>query len=117
MSKTATLYDKTGAAFKLDHEHDGTLYVRPLVKVVTQTNYGDDFHEEEDFEPAAYIVAKAETATLSLGLSVVAGENTRSRAARVLWSDAMQKAISPTDEFCSRTGELARAINPVWPNY
>lgn len=60
MSKTATLYDKTGAAFKLDHEHDGTLYVRPLVKVIMQTNYGDDFHEEEDFEPAAYIVAKAE---------------------------------------------------------
>ena len=62
MSKTATLYDKTGAAFKLDHEHNGTLYVRPLVKVVMQsTNYhGDDFHEEEDFEPAAYIVAKDE---------------------------------------------------------
>lgn len=60
MSKTATLYDKTGAAFRLDHEHNGTLYVRPLVKVVMQTNYGDDFHEEEDFEPAAYIVAKAE---------------------------------------------------------
>ncbi|WP_320196258.1 hypothetical protein RMR10_004470 [Agrobacterium rosae] len=60
MSDTATLYDKTGAAFKLDHEHNGTLYVRPLVKVVMQTNYGDDFHEEEDFEPAAYIVAKAE---------------------------------------------------------
>ncbi|MGN7959164.1 hypothetical protein [Agrobacterium radiobacter] len=62
MSKTATLYDKTGAAFKLDHEHNGTLYVRPLVKVVMQsTNYhGDDFHEEVDFEPADYIVAKDE---------------------------------------------------------
>jgi hypothetical protein len=62
MSKTATLYDKTGAAFKIDHEHNGTLYVRPLVKVVMQsTNYhGDDFHEEVDFEPADYIVAKDE---------------------------------------------------------
>lgn len=60
MDTTATLYDKTGAAFKLDHEHNGTLYVRPLVKVVMQTNYGDDYHEEEDFEPAAYIVAKDE---------------------------------------------------------
>lgn len=62
MNKTATLYDKTGAAFKLDHEHNGTLYVRPLVKVVMQsTNYhGDDFHEEVDFEPADYIVAKNE---------------------------------------------------------
>lgn len=37
MSKTATLYDKTGAAFSFDHEHNGTLYVRPLVKVVMQT--------------------------------------------------------------------------------
>lgn len=60
MSKTATLYDKTGAAFKFDHEHDGKLYVRPLVKVVFQANYGDDYHEEEGFEPAGYIVAKAE---------------------------------------------------------
>lgn len=62
MDTTATLYDKTGAAFKLDHEHNGTLYVRPLVKVVMQTtNYhGDDLHEEVDFEPADYIVAKDE---------------------------------------------------------
>ena len=62
MDTTATLYDKTGAAFKLDHEHNGTLYVRPLVKVVMQqANYhGDDFHEEVDFEPADYIVAKDE---------------------------------------------------------
>ncbi len=62
MDTTATLYDKTCAAFKLDHEHNGTLYVRPLVKVVMQsTNYhGDDFNEEVDFEPAGYIVAKDE---------------------------------------------------------
>jgi hypothetical protein len=53
----ATLYDKTGAAFTFDHEHDGTAYVRPLVKVVIQSSYGDDFHEEEDFEPAAYLVS------------------------------------------------------------
>jgi len=60
MSKTATLYDKTGAAFKLDHENDGKLYVRPLVKVIIQTNYGESYHEEEDFEPAEYLVSKAE---------------------------------------------------------
>lgn len=51
------LYDKTGAAFSFDHEHDGTAYVRPLVKVFTQSGYGDDLHEEEDFEPAGYLVA------------------------------------------------------------
>lgn len=51
------LYDKTGAAFTFDHEHDGVAYVRPLVKVFTQSGYGDDVHEEEDFEPAGYLVA------------------------------------------------------------
>jgi len=53
----ATLYDKTGAAFSLDHEIDGTAYVRPMVKVFTQYGYGDDVHEEEDIEPAKYLVA------------------------------------------------------------
>lgn len=57
MSKTATLYDKTGAAYSFDHEHDGTAYVRPLVKVNFQTVYGDDVHEEEGLEPAGYLVA------------------------------------------------------------
>lgn len=54
------LYDKTGAAFSLDHEHEDTAYVRPMVTVVMQsTNYhGDDFHEEETTEPAGYLVAK-----------------------------------------------------------
>jgi hypothetical protein len=56
MSK-ATLYDKTGAAFSFDHEHDGKVYVRPMVKMIYQSNYGDDFHEEEDFEPATYLMA------------------------------------------------------------
>jgi len=56
---TGALYDKTGAAYFLDHEHNGTAYVRPLVKTIMQTsNYcGDDFSEEEDFEPADYLVA------------------------------------------------------------
>lgn len=51
------LYDKTGAAFSLDHEIDGTAYVRPMVKVFTQSGYGDDIHEFEDVEPAKYLVA------------------------------------------------------------
>lgn len=57
-TSTALLYDKTGAAFSLDHEHDGTAYVRPMVKVITQYGYGDDFSEEEGFEPAGYLVAR-----------------------------------------------------------
>lgn len=57
-TSTALLYDKTGAAFSLDHEHNGTAYVRPMVKVITQYGYGDDFSEEEGFEPAGYLVAR-----------------------------------------------------------
>lgn len=55
--------------------------------------------------------------TLTLSLSVVAGENTRSRAARSVWSSAHQKALSPTDRFCDSTARLARGVAPVWPNY
>lgn len=57
MKMDALLYDKTGAAFSLDHEIDGTAYVRPMVKVFTQYGYGDDVHEDEGVEPAAYLVA------------------------------------------------------------
>ncbi|WP_267550314.1 hypothetical protein [Rhizobium rhizogenes] len=52
-----TLYDKTGAAFSLDHEIDGMAYVRPMVKVFAQYDYGDDIHEDEYVEPAKYLVA------------------------------------------------------------
>ncbi|WP_028753722.1 hypothetical protein [Rhizobium leucaenae] len=55
--------------------------------------------------------------TLTLSLSVVTGESTRSRPARVLWSDAMQKSLSPTDDFCKQVQRLARGVQPVWPNY
>lgn len=55
--------------------------------------------------------------TLTLSLSVVTGEATRSRPSRTLWSDAMQKALSPTDDFCKQVQRLARGVQPVWPNY
>ncbi len=56
---TDTLYDKAGTAFAPDHEADGKVYVRPMIRVVMQsTSYsGDDFHESEDFEPAPYLIA------------------------------------------------------------
>lgn len=54
------IYDKTGAAFSLDHKIGGVSYVRPMVRIVTQsmTCSGDDFHEEEGFEPADFLVAR-----------------------------------------------------------
>lgn len=59
---TELLYDKTGAAFSLDHEHNGKAYVRPMVKAITQYGYGDDVHEDEHFEPAAYLVEMDQSA-------------------------------------------------------
>lgn len=50
------LYDKSGGVFSLDHEIDGKAFVRPFVKVITQSGYGDDVYEDEGVEPAAYLV-------------------------------------------------------------
>ena len=56
--------------------------------------------------------------TLSLALSVVTGEPTRSRPSRAIWSAAMQKtAVSSTDRFCDNTARYARGVQPVWPHY
>lgn len=90
-----TLYDKTGAAFSLDHEIDGTAYVRPMVKVVIQSNYGDDFSEEEDFEPAGYLVA-VDRASLSDAppLAVVNEEVAAKRAELDALKAEAKKALS-----------------------
>lgn len=56
MSKT--LFDKTGAAFQLDHEMDGVAYVRPMVKVITQSvDWEEGPIEDESYETAAYLVS------------------------------------------------------------
>ncbi|MEQ8308065.1 MAG: hypothetical protein RIA09_16025 [Hoeflea sp.] len=56
---SADLYDKTGRGYEFDHEYDGLAYVRPMVKVLIQTSnyHGDDFSEDEDLEPADYLIA------------------------------------------------------------
>lgn len=66
---------------------------------------------------ASTAVKDGESPSLSLSLSVVSGEATRSRAARSLWSSAHQKARSPTDKFCDATARLARGVQPAWPIY
>ncbi len=63
---------------------------------------------------ASGVVMAGEKPILDLALSAVAGEATRSRAARVLWSSAHQKALSPTDKFCDETSRLSRGVNPTW---
>lgn len=52
--------------------------------------------------------------TMNLTLLVTSGEDTRSRPSRSLWSDAHQKAVSPTDDFCKGTARLARGVQPLW---
>lgn len=49
------LYDKSGAKFFFDHEIEGTVYVRPAIKVFS-VSY-DEYQEEEE-EAADYIVAR-----------------------------------------------------------
>ncbi|WFU88993.1 hypothetical protein QA644_08110 [Rhizobium sp. CC1099] len=62
-------------------------------------------------------VQGTQSPTLTLALSVVSGETTRSRPSRSLWSGPHQKAISPTDLFCDGTARLSRGVQPVWPHY
>ncbi|RVG30795.1 hypothetical protein [Sinorhizobium meliloti] len=87
-------------------------YFQPMSKIIPIWS-GIASHPKEARPP----IREGETATLALSLAVVAGENTRSRPARALWSDAMQKAISPTDDFCKQVARLARGVQPVWPKY
>lgn len=55
-----------------------------------------------------------EQMTIALALTAVAGEATRSRPSRSLWSSPHQKAISPTDKFCDETARLARGVQPTF---
>lgn len=55
--------------------------------------------------------------TVQLSLVVAAGEDGRSRGTQVLWSDAHQKALYPTDDFFKNMQRLARGVQAVWPNF
>jgi len=85
-------------------------YYQPMSNIIPIWT-GIASHPKEARAP----IREGENATLSLSLAVVAGENTRSRPAKVLWSDAMQRSLYPTDAFCNGTGRLARGIQPKWP--
>lgn len=87
-------------------------YYQPVSKIIPLWR-GTASHPTE----AMPTVTGTEDRTMTLGLAVAAGEQTRSRAARSLWSAAHQKAISPTDRFCDNTARMARGVQPVWPNY
>jgi hypothetical protein len=90
----------------LDQDH------QPMTAIIPIWN-GTASHLKDAMAP----VQAGEAATISLSLAVVTGENTRSRPSRSLWSDAMQRSLYPTDDFCKRTGAMARGIQPIWPRY
>lgn len=91
------LYDKTGAAFALDHEHDGMVYVRPMVKVVTQCAYGDDFEEYEDVEPASYLVGMDRSALFDAPPVVALNEDIKAK----------------TEELSALKAEAKKTINEL----
>jgi len=79
----AKLYDRTGAIFSLDHEHGGTAYVRPFVKVMVQSYYGDDVEESEDSEPADYLVAMDRSALFDAPPLAVVNEEVAAKQAEL----------------------------------
>lgn len=95
--RAETLYDKTGAAFRLDHEHNSTAYVRPLVKVVFQSGYGEDLTEEEDYEPAAYLVAMDRAALFEAPPIVALNDDIKAK----------------TEELAALKAEAKKAINKL----
>ncbi|AUX76416.1 hypothetical protein [Sinorhizobium fredii] len=87
-------------------------YYQPMSKIIPIWT-GTASHVSE----SSPMVTANESPSLTLALSVVSGETTRSRASRSLWSAPHQKAISPTDLFCDGTARLSRGVQPVWPHY
>jgi hypothetical protein len=85
-------------------------YYQPMSSIIPIWS-GTASHTKDAMPPGQ----QGETRSVSLSLAVVSGENTRSRPSRSLWSDAMQRSLYPTDAFCSRTGALARGVQPKWP--
>ncbi len=84
-------------------------YFQPMSAIIPIW-HGTASHTGEISPP----VEEGQNRTVSLSLSVVSGEATRSRAARSLWSSPHQKAISSTDLFCDGTSRLARGVQPTW---
>lgn len=87
-------------------------YYQPMSKVIPLWQ-GIASHIGE----SGQAVGSEDNQDVTLSLSVVTGEATRSRPSRSLWSSAQQKSISPTDLFCDATARLSRGVSPVWPNY
>lgn len=84
-------------------------YYQPMTTIIPIWE-GTASHVSETCPPVQF----GQSSTLTLSLTVVTGEATRSRASRSLWSSPHQKAISPTDLFCDATAGMAKGVNPPW---
>ncbi|MGX9120341.1 hypothetical protein ACWTU6_27300 [Mesorhizobium sp. BHbsci] len=87
-------------------------YYQPMSSIVALWT-GTASHPTE----SSPLVTGGENKKTNLSLAVVSGTNTRSRASQVLWTPAHQKALYPTDEFCSGVARLGRGVAPAWPDY
>lgn len=91
-------------------------YYQPVSKIIPIWT-GTASHVGE----ASPTVQGGQTQTITLSLAVVAGNTTRSRPSRSLWSSAHQKALSAPgltpDKGCDQTARLARGVVPTWPKY
>lgn len=104
-------YDKTGAAYSLDHEHGDTIYVRPMVKVVSRyDDYNGDPHESFDQEPAEYLVAMDRAALFDAPPVVAVNEDIASKQAELdALTEAKKKAIREIDAKRSDAERALRA--------
>jgi hypothetical protein len=111
--KDTILYDKTGAAFSFDHEHGGTAYVRPMVKVnvVFQSGFGEDPYEEEGYEPAAYLVAMSRADLFDAPPIVALNDDIRAKTEELaaLKAEAKKAIAALKSERSTAEYELANA--------
>jgi hypothetical protein len=88
-------------------------YFQPMSSIIPFWQ-GTASHPIEESLP----VKSAQSPTLTLSLAVMAGDPSRSRPSRSLWSQPHQEAISasghPLDKFCNETGRLATGVAPPW---
>lgn len=62
-------------------------------------------------------VQGASNVTVTESLSVGFGATTRGRNAASMWSQAHQRALYQTDDFCKNTARQARGVNVTWPRF
>lgn len=87
-------------------------YFQPMSKIISIWE-GIASHVSE----ASSSVGYDDSPSISLSLSVVSGEATRSQSTRSLWTSPHQQAISSTDQFCGNVYRYVTTYQLIWPNF